>query len=903
MAASTHDRWMSLQRWALAGFLVVIAAARAAAATDGELTPVRLELCYFHQFQFAGYYAADLKGFYRDAGLLVTIEELNPGSEPMADASAGRCDFAVGGNSIFARWAAGEDIFLLAQVFQVDTRVLIVHADSPWKTMADLAAMPKERMVGPMVSMDSDFALGLKSIGQEPATFFPRAKNPDDLERFAKGDLWLIPGSRANEALRLNAAGVPVRIIEPVQGRTLFPGDSLVCGGELWRHHRDLAARFRAASMRGWEYALDHPDEIIDHILAKRHSAHQVNERDHLEAEAAIEAELIDPDRFPIGSIDPARLRAIVSALRGAGLPAPAELPEDRFWHEPGPGRMLTWLGGALALSAFIGIALAWYARNQRKRLQRNQELFQRLIDLAEGLCVFRLMVEAGGVRLVQASATLERLTGHGESYYRGDIHRLYEQIPTEDRVRLNAMWRSHDPRGTLPIRERFRLTVPGQTRPRHLMVHAVTSLVPEGLEIDGVCLDLTAEAEAEAERTHLAQQLQLAQRHESLGLLASGIAHDFNNLLGAIRGNAELLTPLITHDDAGKRRLGRVMQAVDRAAGLVRQILAYTGRGSIVARPLDLAEEARQIRDLLRHTLPRGVSVKLDAEAGLPRVRCDPAQFQQVLVNLVVNAAESYEGRPGTVTVTLDAAPNKQVRLVVTDQGVGMDDQVRARLFEPYFTTKAGGHGLGLAAVQGIVRSANGTITCQSQRLVGTTFTICLPADLAASTSSSRPASVILPARTRRVLVVDDDEGLRELAAEMLTALGYEPVLADGGISAREQLDRSRATFAAMVLDCRMPDVDGRTILRELRTRGDRLPVILISGMSAGGDLSEELADPRTRFLAKPYTRNALHQLLLGLLGDATPASAPPMEKKSVSSSSRQTTNDDDSSFEKLVP
>ncbi len=847
--------------------MVLAAVLTAATSEAAESRHVTLRLSYFHQFQFAGYYAADLRGFYRDEGLEVEIEELAPGTTPTDDVLAGKAEFAVSNNRIFSDWAAGRDAFLVAIIYQNNQRVLIVRSDSPYRTLEDIVAVPKSHLVGPTFAQEGDLWTSLKAIGQDPATFFPRGKLPEDYDRFVSGDLWVLPGHVANEPLRLRRAGIPTRILSCSPRKTIFPGDGLMCRGQLWRDDPALVERFRRASMKGWQYALSHHAEIADHILTARPSRWQAQTRDHLLEEAGVLQELIDTDRFPIGEINPERMRNVAAMMTAAGLPA--AVPDGHFYQVPDDrSRRLVYLGGTLVAVGAALLVLISILRRQQRSLVESRDHYHRLVDLAEGYCAFRLHVSPTGVvTLQQASPSIEPIVGHPFERYRNEPGKLFEQIEPEDRSALMQLWAVIAGGAHQPVRYRFRLRHPGHQRLRHLMLHAVPTDGVDGIDLDGICLDLTAESEAEQQSRDLSHQLQLAQRNESLGLLASGIAHDFNNILGAIRGNAELLTPLVESDEPGKRRLSRLLQGVDRAAGLVRQILAYTGRGSIETKPLDLGEETRQLEDLLRHTMPKGVSIQLDITPGLPPVDFDPAQFQQVLVNLIMNAAESYLGLSGDVRVSLALLDDTHVRLQVADHGCGMDAAVRAHLFEPYFTTKATGHGLGLAAVQGIVTQADGTIVCDSEPDEGTCFTITLPCHDRAPQQITQERTTSVQFTTKRILVVDDDELMRELTSEMLVALGYVCETASGGLACQSLLAERRKEFTAMILDCRMPDVDGVSILRQLRAAGDRLPIVLVSGMTKGDNLADELRDVRTRFMAKPFTKANLQNVLDTLL------------------------------------
>jgi signal transduction histidine kinase/CheY-like chemotaxis protein len=837
-------------------------------ASTAELDRVSLQLKYFHQFQFAGFYAADLCGYYREEGLEVDIREWRPGMDLEAELLQGRTTFLTYSPLILERWAGGADMFLMAIIHQRNPHILLVRSDSPWHRLRDITGLPRERMVGPATGMEIDLWIGLNQLGIDPRTYFLRRKEPEDLQRFIDGELDVLPGLLSNEPFRLHRAGIDVRPLMVLPRTTVTPGDVLVCSGQVQRTRPDLVERFRRASLRGWAHALAHQQDLVDHILTRRPSAYQAQDADQLAQEAVVTADLIDADRFALGSISLDRLERLAEMLREAGLPGrvPSELV-----HQPPPAAnpWLKWIGVLALVGCGVLAFLGLINRRERQSLTRSRTHYQNLLDAADGFIAFRAYITpAGGLRFDLASRSLERILGHPLAWYQESDRRFIDQVHADDRSALTAAL--HDKRTTPsgPIRLRLRMLPHPPANGQVLMLHATAMPSDEDVALDGVLIDYTSEALAESQREDLRLQLQNAQRNESLGLLASGVAHDFNNILSAIRGNAELLTDQIP--PSHRHRMDRLFQAVDRASGLVRQILAYSGRGRVESRPLDLAEELRQIDQLIRHALPKHVRTVLDLERDLPRVMFDPAQFQQVAVNLIVNAAESYTGSAGEVQIFLDLF-QERLRLRVIDRGCGMDQGTMARIFDPYFTTKDHGHGLGLAAVQGIIAGISGSITCESRPGQGTTFTVLMTPCVSTPTGLHQAPLPEVSDGVQFALVADDDELVREITVETLTGLGYVCLQAGGGIECLRLLKEDRQRISLLVLDCRMPDIDGITVLKRIRESGDRLPVVLISGMINIDSVSPLLRDRRTRFLAKPFSQNQFSATLDALFGSQT--------------------------------
>ncbi len=549
------------------------------------------------------------------------------------------------------------------------------------------------------------------------------------------------------------------------------------------------------------------------------------------------------------------------------GLPA-SLVPAEVAVVSAASDLWLLWVAVLTAVGCAVLLILGWITHRQQRSLGETRTHYQNLLDAVDGFTSFRAVVTPTGLHFALASRSLENMLGHPLAWYQESDRRFVEQVHADDRAELLAMLKRVTAKPQGAVRLRLRLAYPGAPAPRILMMHANTMPTSMGIALDGVFIDFTTEAMAETERENLQSQLQNAQRNESLGLLASGVAHDFNNILSAIRGNAELLSDQVP--DSHRHRLDRLFQAVDRASGLVRQILAYSGRGRVESRPLDLGEELRQLDTLIRHALPKAVRTVLSIESNLPPVMFDPAQFQQVAVNLLVNAAESYEGRPGDVQAYLDRHHDR-IRLRVIDHGCGMDQGTMARIFDPYFTTKDHGHGLGLAAVQGIIAGVSGTITCESVIGQGTTFTVLLTPCVSATVRQMKSPLPEMADGAQFALVVDDDELVREITVETLTGLGYTCLQAGGGRECLRILHEDGQRIRIVVLDCRMPDIDGITVLKRLRAQGVRLPVILISGMINVDSVSPLLRDRRTMFLAKPFSQNQLGAVLDAMFGSQT--------------------------------
>jgi two-component system, cell cycle sensor histidine kinase and response regulator CckA len=380
---------------------------------------------------------------------------------------------------------------------------------------------------------------------------------------------------------------------------------------------------------------------------------------------------------------------------------------------------------------------------------------------------------------------------------------------------------------------------------------------------VTGTAIDVTM-------MRRLERNVQHTQRIESLGVLAGGVAHDFNNLLVSILGNADLALREGVSEPAARRAIEALRTASLRAAELTQQLLTYSGRGEIEVTRVALGPLIAEMVTLLT---PRRGAVRVELAEAAPPVRADPAQVRQVVMNLLTNAfdavtavgggevrlctrEEVLTGDPHPFDV-VTAAPGRYVAIEVGDQGVGMDVATRRKIFDPFYTTKPSGHGLGLAAVLGIVRGHRGGLRLHSRPGAGTTFEVLLPVAVAAA-----PA-VAARAAGKTVMVVDDEEMVREVLCHMIEDLGYAAIGAACGRDALGLLDGGARAIDAAIVDLTMPRMNGRAVVEGLRARQPALPVSLTSGRDDEGAVGEAAA-----FLRKPFRIETLEEVLRDVLG-----------------------------------
>ena len=387
---------------------------------------------------------------------------------------------------------------------------------------------------------------------------------------------------------------------------------------------------------------------------------------------------------------------------------------------------------------------------------------------------------------------------------------------------------------------------------------------------------DVTDKLSAEEERRRIEERMRESQKIESLGILAGGIAHDFNNILVGVLGNVELAMAKLEKDAPAQAQLTGARRSAERAAELVQQLLAYAGRGRVMSVELDLSSLVNETRELVRTAISKKAELRVELDESL-YVDGDPVQIRQIVMNLITNASDALEEQEGLIRIRTgrrrlvegdfrDALPRppdagEYAFLEIEDSGIGMDRATRRKIFEPFFSTKFAGRGLGLSAVLGIIRSHRGYVRVRSQMGEGTVFTVLLPR----VDAPERGEPVLLHRETPSVpaqctvLVVDDEETVRTVALHVLEDEGFEVLVAGDGHEALSVVREAPKTIDAIVLDMTMPRMDGVEALFAIREVVRDLPVILSSGYREQDTMARCADLSGVSFIQKPYTPSLL--------------------------------------------
>jgi PAS domain S-box-containing protein len=549
----------------------------------------------------------------------------------------------------------------------------------------------------------------------------------------------------------------------------------------------------------------------------------------------------------------------------------------QKFWIEIG--------AESVQINGRTHVCVALEDINSRKQAEK---------ALRESEAKYRILVETTNTgflilnnegTVIDANAEYVRLTGHREL---GDIlgKTISEWTAKYDQQRNAAAVAQCVKTGF--IRNFVIDYVDGNGRITPVEVNAAIVEANESIRIVSLCRDITERKVAEEAQAKLQDQLNQAQKMESVGRLAGGVAHDFNNLLMGTMGYAEMCLDRLPGDHPLRGYLNAIISTSQRSADLTRQLLAFARRQTIVPKVLDLNDAIASMLKLLCRLIGEDISLVLMPGAGLWPVKLDPSQIDQILANLCVNARDAITDAGkitlATANVMIDQAfcadheglvPGAYVLLTVSDDGCGMDEAVLANIFEPFFTTKDvdKGTGLGLATVYGIVKQNGGFIDVESELGKGTTFKIYVPRFAGDGPKAATASKVEAPrGRGETVLLVEDDKSIRETCGPFLEALGYKVLVAALPTAALGMAALHEGDIHLLFTDVVMPGMNGRALAERILANRPALKVLFMSGYTDDVILSQQAPANGLHFILKPFSRDDLARKVREVLDNNMP-------------------------------
>jgi PAS domain S-box-containing protein len=858
-------------------FLVWLAAALLFLAPAWGAAPVKvtLQLKWHHQFQFAGYYAAQLKGFYRAAGLDVTLREADPRRLPLPMVESGEAEFGVSDMEVFQAYLAGRPVVALGVVFQHSPTIILALRKNGIRHLSDLAGRTVMFQGGQGLT---ELQVMLKAEGMrlDSIKLVPHSWNLDDL---LGGRVDAISAYSTNEPYALNQRGAHLTELRPMDYGVDFYGDLLFTTRAFAAAHPELTDAFTRASFQGWEYAMEHPEELIGYILTLPGVAASGVTRDQLRFEAAQMRGLVLPGLVDIGHMNPGRFRHIAEMSAQLGFARTTRDPEA-FIYAPPVSTRQAWirvLKVGLPLAGLIGLLVVlWITQLRRTVRARTRALREEVRQrqrtgqaLQESEARYRSILNASPDaitiadlqrRILMASPMALKLAGcTREDQLVGRM--LLEFVAPADRERAMAT-----------IAGMFRGVMAGPCEYHCLRPNGSTLEVEANVEFirdaEGaptslvlVVRDITERRRLEQERRLLQAQLHQAQKMESLGSLAGGVAHDMNNVLGAILGMASMHGEQAPPGSDLERGLLTITRAAERGGTMVKSLLNLARQSPAETQELDLNALLREEVRLLEHTTLSQVRLEMDLAPDLRPMRGDAAALTHAIMNLCVNAVDAMAGS-GTLTLRTRNVDPAQVEIQVQDNGCGMPAEVMEKALDPFFTTKGVGKGtgLGLPIVYSTVKAHQGALELQSEPGRGTLVRVRFPSCAQAAPAAPPPEARPGPGRELCVLLVDDDELVRCSVQALLEALGHCVTVAASGEEAL-----ALATFEPdlVILDLNMPGLGGGGTLPRLRALHPQVPILLATGRTDQTALDLVEAYRHVTLLAKPFGLQELRRQL----------------------------------------
>lgn len=850
-----------------------------------QLDTVVLQLRWKHQFQFAGYYAAIENGYYRDVGLEVKLVEGSPYLHTVEEVLAGRAQFGVTNSEILLHRLQGESVVLLAPIFQHSPLIIVVpyeeHTDNPQKLIGRQVKMSRSSRDVEIHAMFKNEGVSLDEI-----VIVGRTVKPDDY--FTK-EIDALTAYMTNELFYFEQRHVPYATIRPISYGIDFYGDCLFTTENQVKEYPQRVKAFRAASLKGWKYAMDYPDRIIDLIINRYGSQ---KSREHLRFEAEKMRELILPNLVELGHVNLGRWKHIANTFARLGMTS-SNYSLKGFLYDPDPKPDIThirWMIGVLlGLSSLIGIialTLLFFNKRLQREVVERKQTEQKLVE-ANALFLAVLDQSPAGIIVALPPDSRIHLVNEQAKKITGQDFEGNYSIDTLDKFSWKAFFEDGTP-WPLENTPLARAIIYGEKTMNQEMIIRKADGVEKCILINaspvyndkeeiiaGIAAfpDITERKQAEAALRESEEKLARSKKMEALGLMAGGVAHDLNNILSGIVTYPELMLLDDSLGENTRKSIEMIKNSGDRAAAVVEDLLTVTRGAATAKTDADLntivkeyfqSPEFIQLKEKHPHIAYR---TYFFPEKLI--IKCSPVHIKKTTMNLIINASEAIEGN-GEVVISTDKKfivnpvkgydkilPGDYAIMKISDTGPGITEQDMERIFEPFYTKKImgrSGTGLGLTVVWNTVQDHNGYIVIDRNNHT-TVFELFFPvAEEGKTVSAQTPILNDYIGNNEKILIVDDDKAQRQIAKELLTRLKYRVETVSSGEEAVAYLKEN--TVDLLVLDMIMePGINGRETFEQIVAFKPDQKVVIVSGFAETRDVRFILDYGTGQFLKKPYT------------------------------------------------
>jgi two-component system, cell cycle sensor histidine kinase and response regulator CckA len=853
------------------------------ATANNKTETVTLQLKWHHQFQFAGYYAALEKGFYLDAGLDVKIQPHGTGlKSPVDQVLSDAAQYGVADTGIVKDRLAGKPVVVLANIFQKSPLCWIVREDSEIRSPHDFIGKRVMYLPGQHSEL-----LAMLQVEGIPASKINLIASSFDIQDLINGHTDAFNAYSTNEPYILREQGIAYRLITPRNYGIDSYGDVLFTSQSEIDEHPERVKAFRLASLKGWKYAMDHPDEIAD-LISNRYASNK--SLPHLKFEAEAMRELFLPDLVTIGHINPDRWRVIAEQLVSLGLIEGNYDLLEGFIYNPYPKPqnlrqlyVVTVLVALLAL-LFLGLVIWIWRLNicfkkSEDEIRAQRDFMGSVLDVASNIIVV-LDLKGNFVRFNHAA---ELLTGYRSEEVIG--HPIWELVIPGEQIEAISGVFDNLLKGNIEIAGQYDNEWISRDGERKLLHWHNTVLRDDEGHISHIVslgYDITLQKENEAKQFRLQQELQQAQKMEALGKLTGGIAHDYNNMLGIVIGFAELLEGALSDQPKLARYAHEIHYAGQRGATLTKKLLSFSRRKTPEANKIDLNMLLQNQQHMLEKTLTVRINLELKLQENLWLVWLDDGDMEDAILNMSINAMHAIENNGRLIIQTSNQKINQldaqslglisgdYVLLSVTDTGCGMDDEIREKIFDPFYSTKGEqGSGLGLSQVYGFVQSSAGVIKVYSESGQDTRFLLYFPRYYDSSHDKQPTENHLVTAfkGNETILLVDDEPGLLNLSREILEPHGFNIICAERAKQALNILEHE--SIDIMISDVIMPEMDGYQLSAIVKEKYPAIKIQLVSGFTDVQNMSMVDEGLQQNLLLKPFNAQALLQRVRELLNE----------------------------------
>jgi len=846
---------------------------------------ITISLKWYHQFQFAGYYAAVIKGYYNDLDLEVTLTTPENNIFPVESVVSGISQYGVSASDILVERYNGNPIVIVAPIFQHSPIVLLSRDDMGLSSLSDYT--------GHKIMANQDDIIEIKAmfihenINENFIDFVPHTWSIDSV---INGDVAGSVDYITNEPYQMMLKGVTPRVIRPIDYGIDFYADTLFTSERELIDNPERVLKVREATIKGWEYALNNIEEMIEYIINLPGVKERGVTKEKLRYEANEIVRLINSDMIELGYISRSRIEKISFIYKELGIiPANANLIgsvyTDYYKTETKYIKYMVLFGGFILFMILLWIIasvrnfrLKDVVSNQLIEINNNKLLLDRLFENNPNAF---LITDFNGKVIKYNSCFVD---------FFGDFINN-EYLVFEDKHLFND--------NGSEIIERLKMgqviTLPELLYPKIMKNNIVESNRWVRIQIfplsynkqnnSGILVfsieDISLQKNSEIEKDKLNNQLMQAQKLESIGRLAGGVAHDFNNMLTVIIANADLA--LLKRDSDPTNYLNEIKKAAIRSAELTKQLLSFARKQTIAPRIIDLNNAIVGSLSMIKRIIGENIELKWKPSDLPIYIKIDAVQIDQILTNMCLNAKDAIASN-GVISIktvktdyksinnfcNLDVSQGDFAHLIIKDNGNGIDEETLKHLFEPFYTTKAlgKGTGLGLSTVYGIVKQNSGYITADSTPDKGTTFNLFFPlCDKIKETENIKHEKNISKKATGTILLVEDEDSILNITKKMLTGSGYSVVTSNRPSEALKLVSEYNGNIDILLSDVVMPEMNGFELSQKILSMKPEVRVLFMSGYTANIIATNGIDNDKIHFIQKPFSitelNNKLHTII----------------------------------------